>query len=269
MAELALTPEHSNALRIYQELLAELPFLEEEKARLLGHEIPFLNAMYMKELGELRLQLLNRQYDTFALRRKMEMVRSALTRGVPVVSEVIDRLVEEELRGQREKLDHEVRELEKAMLMLKSAPLTDEEAAEFKSLYHRLAKMLHPDLNPEQDPTRLELWLKVVAAYKSGDLHGLRLLSVLSEEGGVVLQSKSFTVLEELLRRNNYLIVAVDRLKSEIETIKNNFPYTIREVISDPEWLDAQRESIAHQINASGEEATYYQNQIDRLMQQE
>ncbi|MFM9028409.1 MAG: hypothetical protein ACKOQ6_10495, partial [Bacteroidota bacterium] len=93
--------------------------------------------------------------------------------------------------------------------------------------------------------------------------------SVLSEEGGVVLQSKSFTVLEELLRRNNYLIVAADRLKSEIETIKNNFPYTIREVISDPEWLDAQRESIAHQINASGEEAAYYQNQIDRLMQQE
>ena len=54
------------------------------------------------------------------------------------------------------------------------------EALRLKDLYRSLARQLHPDVNHNSDPKKLDLWYQVQAAYEANDLSKLEVLSALS-----------------------------------------------------------------------------------------
>lgn len=60
--------------------------------------------------------------------------------------------------------------------------LSSAESSELLSLYRMLAKRLHPDLNPIQDPATKNLWLRVGEAYRHGDSNGLRAAALMLED---------------------------------------------------------------------------------------
>jgi hypothetical protein len=250
MDSLALTPEHAAALQRYHELLERAPIVEEEKEQLLNHTLPMLNARYLQLVGENKLELLNYQLEAFMLRRKMEMIRAAINRGSPILIEVIETLVQAEVKEQREKMQLEAEKLQQALRLVNTPPLADDDAAELKQLYYKLARMLHPDMNPDSTPEQQALWLQVAEAYKQGNLERLRGLMVLAESGQPDFIKKLSSSVEELVRRSNYLQMIIDANLAQIEKIKSSFPYTHIDNFNDDTWVAQQNAMIREAIAA-------------------
>ena len=266
MDSLALTPEHAAALQRYNELLERAPIVEEEKEQLLNHTLPMLNARYLQLVGENKLELLNYQLEAFMLRRKMELIRSAINRGSPILIEVIETLVQAEVKEQREKMQMEAEKLQQALVFVNTPPLADDEAAELKQLYYKLARMLHPDMNPDITPEQQALWLQVAEAYKQGNIERLRGLMVLAESGQPEFVKKLTSSIEELVRRSNYLQMIIDANLAQIEKIKSSFPYTHIESFNDDSWVAQQNAMIREAIASVLMEITATQKLIEVLL---
>jgi hypothetical protein len=266
MDAVSLTPEHALCFERYQALLVALPEAEGERDHLIGHTLPLLNARYLQLLGPPKLALLQLRLEAHELRRKSEMIRSSVNRGEPVLLELIDTLIAAEMKEQREKIEREARKIEEALTVINTHPLSDADAEELKQLYHAMARMLHPDLNPGLSPSHKELWLKVSLAYRSGDLAGMRALHVLLLAMEELTNAEAPSLLEELKKKNELLQAALDRILESIETIKNSFPYTVAELMEDPAWLAGQHDMIREHAETVNAEISMYRGIIDALM---
>lgn len=266
MSNLSLTPEHAAALRKYESLLEALPLAEAEKEHLVGHTLPLLNAKYLQSVGEARLELLNIQLEAFMLRRKMEMIRAAINRDSPVLIEVIDTLIEAEVKEQREKIERDAKQLQDALTFVNLKPLDDKDAAELKNLYHALARLLHPDLHPDLAESQRELWFQVSEAYQQGDLERMRVLWIIAQDGELPVQLTASSGLIELNKRINYLQMVLDRTLEAIEKIKTSFPYTHMELLDDPAWIAEQNSNTRIAINGVILEIESYKKLIELLL---
>jgi hypothetical protein len=266
MDSLALTPEHAAALQRYQELLERMPLLEEEKEQLLNHLLPMLNAKYLELVGENKVELLNYQLEAYMLRRKMEMIRAAINRGSPILIEVIDTLVEAEVKEQREKLEQEAQKYQQALQLVKAPALDKKDADELRQLYYRLARLLHPDMNPDLTVEQQALWLQVSEAYREGNLERMRGLMVLAESGQPIVATEVSSSVEELVRRANYLQMVIDANLEQIGRIKSSFPYTHLEQFDDTAWVAQQNSMIREAIASVLLEITTTKKLIDVLL---
>ncbi|MFM7216413.1 MAG: hypothetical protein ACKO1U_00185, partial [Bacteroidota bacterium] len=78
-----------------------------------------------------------------------------------------------------------------------------------------------------------------------------------------------FSSLQELIMRNNHLRIVVARVREEIEKLKSDFPYTVKDQIDDEDWVLSQRAAITQLIDAVLQETDYYNQQIEVLMKEE
>ncbi len=262
--ERSLTPEYSSALNNYEMLRESLLKAEEEKEYLLHQALPALEAMYLSKVGKLKLELLEVRLEVYRLKRKMKLIQSCINRQSEIVPEAIDILLEKEIEEQRKKLEEESKKLEVALLFAGLPPMTNDEALELRNLYYRLARILHPDLNPQQSESMKMLWLKVSECYREGDLNQLKLLEVLALHETTV--DSSPTALEELKRRNELLSSRIILLMKEIEHIKNNFPFTYSEKLNDASWIDGENNDSLNAIAKVMEEKAIYENTIEILL---
>lgn len=264
---LALTPEHAGILRRFEELLDLLPKAEEEREHLVGHTLPMLNARYLQLVGSAHLALLQLRLEAFELKRKSEMIRSYVNRGEEVLIEVIDTLLQAEMKAEREKIEAEAKRIQAAQAFFGVPVLSDKDGAELKQLYYELARMLHPDMNPEQSAERLELWLQVSEAYRNGDLERLRVLQILAVENSSPTDTSHATSLEALKSKVERLQAALDRTLENIALIKDAFPYTHLEKMEDPDWVSEQHAYIRKSTEAVTEEIRMYRQLIDTLLE--
>jgi hypothetical protein len=142
--------------------------------------------------------------------------------------------------------------------------MTNDEALELRNLYYKLARILHPDLNPEQSESMKILWLKVSDCYRQVDLNQMKLLEILALHETTV--DSSPTALEELKRRNELLSSRIIMLMKEIENIKNNFPFTYSEKLNDPSWVDLENNDSLNAISKAREEKSVYEKAIETLL---
>lgn len=264
---LALTPEHAAMLRRFQELLEELPKAEEEREHLVGHTLPMLNARYLQLVGSAHLALLQLRLEAFELKRKSEMIRSAVNRGEPVMIEVIETLLQAEMKAERDKIEAEAKRIQAAQAFFGMPALSDKDGAELKALYYELARMLHPDMHPEQTPEQSELWLQVSEAYRNGDLERLRVLQILAVENSASVLPVDSTTLEELKNKVQRLEQALKRTLEHIALIKDAFPYSHIEKMEDPDWVAEQHAYIRKSTEGVTEEIRMYRQLIDTLLE--
>jgi hypothetical protein len=262
--EISLTPEHARALDDYERLRESLLQNEEEREYLLHQALPELEAIYLLKVGKLKLELLEVRIEVYRLKRKMELIQSCINRQSEIVPEAIDILLEKEIQGQRKKLEEESKKIEETLKFIGSPKMNSDEAIELRKIYYKLAHVLHPDLNPGQNETMKILWLKVSECYRQGDLNQMKLMEVLTFHE--VKPDSSKRTLEELLKRNEVFSSRITQLLKEIELIQTNFPFTYKEHLNDPSWIDSENNDSLNAISKAQEEIAVYENAIEILL---
>lgn len=263
-SEISLTPEYSSALNDYGLLRESLLKTEEEKEYLIYQALPELRAGYLSKVGKLKLELLEIRIEVYRLKRKMELIQSCINRQSEIIPEVIDLLLEEEIKEQRKKLEEESKKLEEAIRFIGLPAMSNDDTHELKTIYYKLARMLHPDLNPGQSDTMKMFWLKVSECYRQGDLNQLKLLEVLALQE--IKPDSTPSLLEELKRRNELFSSRIKHLMEEIEHIKSNFPFTYSERLNDTSWVTEENNESLNAISKAMEEKSVYEKAIETLL---
>lgn len=231
MANIELSQEYENLKNEIQELkntLTETIFKYDELKYIICKNI---KTQYMLEIGTLEY-LVYKDYCLYLrLKRKAERIRFHKYRHEKIDLKIIDTDLDKEFADYQKRLDDRAEEITKAAGELEKEVLTTEETREIKSLYRKLIKKLHPDLHPDQTADKIEIFHKVVQAYKDGNLS---LMQVLAEVVDTDAEFETKSTMEEMAEQRYRLLNSIDAVKEKIQQIKTTTPYIWKEILDDP-----------------------------------
>ena len=198
---------------------------------------------YLQMFGALITENYEEKLECVKCKKTIAFYQQALNRGGGVDASAMERYLERELAEYRAELRRMLRENEAANSAGTSTPYEVERS---KTLYRRLAKLLHPDINPETDrsETLRELWNRIVIAYHHNDVRELAELEVLArralKEAGV---DAAGVVIPDIGER-------IDAVKAEIERITHSEPYTLRSLIEDEAAAEKKKAELREELEA-------------------
>jgi hypothetical protein len=238
-----------------EELLSQFDILRTEYIKLLNDKDvllqwgkPQLEALYATKIGIHQVHRLQIQLHIQALKRKLEIVRSAIARNLPVNVGEIELLVSEELQEAEKAIISQVMEVEKGKQLLTNLE-SPERSAELRQIFRQMAKHLHPDVNQSLSKEQVQLWHLAKDAYQRGDVEKLRALKVVYEKELMKAEDAlSRLTDEELGLRLSVLREGIKLLNNEIAEIKSAFPFDMEEQIRDEEWVNEEVGKIETEI---------------------
>lgn len=140
----------------------------EKKDRLLYVDAPALRQRYLSIFGNEENLVLQSELEASLLRRKIELIQTAINRRESVDLEQIDEQIEKEK-------EQKLSELEQSDTTLNELPqLSEDDMCTLKKLYHEITEAYHPAVNPNLSETQRELYQKAVEAYKMQDVDAMR-----------------------------------------------------------------------------------------------
>lgn len=253
--------------------------LYEQQDKLKYIEGPRIEKEYMDKIGTYEENVIKEEIECELLRKKQQLIQTALNRREP-----IDEL----------KIDAEIEKMRQQMFQeaIGQAPqeyaqLSDEQSDELQKLYHSIVKNFHPQTNTNLTNTQRELFQKAQKAYQCKDLTVLKLIhemlyntkendlsqelliellkansvsldtndSLVNYTTDYSLASTIFrwfkhtdeeTIIFEKLTRYRQL---ADNIEKEMADMQSKFPYNASEILSDPEKLQAYKEELAYRLN--------------------
>lgn len=221
------------------------------------NESAILTSLYLQKLGQLQLELLQKQTEAACLKMKMNLIQAAINRNEQPNLKAIEKLVNQKMQDYYAQIEAQAAALDEAKKVL-SHLISEEETAKLKEVFRLLCKRLHPDLNPYQSEEEKDLFVRVKAAYDLNQLSELqKILLYLENSKKEKLPEVSAGEKQEQIR---HLEENIASLKSKIEQLKQSFPFTIEDLIFDEATISQRQEEIRNEIKASGEEISKYQN---------
>lgn len=233
----------------YEELL-----LARDRLRKEAHG---LQMEYMREFGTLITDVFYLKMECIRKKKRIEYCQQAINRGDDVNADELDAYLAEQMRGYEEQLTRLTRERDQAVQM---GCVDLQTLTEIKRLYRRLAKQLHPDINPRTNdiPVLRDLWQDVVEAYNANDLTAL-------QEANVLVQR----ALEQLaLGHLDVEIPDIDqriqRITDEMLEIKTTNPYLYKRLLEDGAAVIRRRQELQDELA----EYQRYRTELDGIMNQ-
>jgi len=198
---------------------------------------------YVKEFGELTTTAFEVKIECIALKKEIALYVAAKNNGRKITQEEIDIYLREHMTAYREELNRMLKEKEAAK---HTTPASSYTVAQVKTIYRRLAKMLHPDISPltEKYPNLSELFNRVIIAYKYNDLKELQKLEVLInkelEENGI---DNFSMVIPDISER-------IEELEKDIDAIVSSEPYTYKNLLEDEDAVADKKKQLQEEIDS-------------------
>ena len=197
--------------------------------------------VYLQLFGKLITDNYEEKLECIKCKKTIAYYQNALNHGGVVDSAAMEKYMEQEMAEYYANLRRMLKENEDANNAGTSTPY---EVARAKTLYRRLAKLIHPDINPETDHSKelQELWQRILIAYHHNDVKELSELEVLVRKVLKELGSEDVKVdipdVEE----------KIEALKSEIEGIKQTEPYCLRYLVEDEEAAEKKKTELIEEL---------------------
>ncbi len=129
-----------------------------------------------------------------------------------------------------------------------------------RQIYRRIARKLHPDLNPltEQHEELMELWRRNITAYNCNDLKEIEEVEVLVDKALEALgQGKTEITIPDI-------DLKIEKLYEEINKIRTTDPYLYRELLDDPSLVKEKQQELEDELKEYKE----YAAQLDQQLKQ-
>lgn len=233
----------------YEELL-----LERDQIR---KEAGLLKIAYTKIFGELIARLFEMKITCIKKKKILHFCQAEANKGKTVDLDAMMAQINREMREYDRKLAQMIAENNAANA---SDHIGVETLAKIKKLYHRLAKMLHPDINPKTDvnPQLKQLWHMIVVSYNANNLEELEAAEVLVKKA---LENAGWETIEIEI---DDLPGKIQKVRDEMMTIKGKNPYQYKFLLENEKAVEEKKESLQREMQEYAE----YEKELDALMDQ-
>lgn len=235
-----------------------------EKMEDLKKEQEYFNSIYMSMFGALIFLRFKKQIEYRRLKKKLTLIIKSKNMGKSIDLEEIEKELELELAEFYKNLEQLRRDLKSSQEFLESPSLSEEELKETKSIFRKLAKILHPDVNENLSDNMLAIWLKVKEAYENNDLITLIIL-----EGLVNNDIKENIKINSIDERIDILSKKIFEIKESIHKEENSFPLNIKELLRDDEYISDKKEEITSEIRKYDKHILEFNKRISQLLEED
>ena len=219
----------------YENLLLERDQVQKEAGQIW--------TVYLQMFGKLISDNYEEKLECIKCKKTIAYYQAALNKGGTVDVEAMEKYLEQEMAEYYANLHRMLKENEEANNAGTSTPYEVERA---KTLYRRLAKLIHPDINPETDRSEelQESWNRAVIAYHANNVKELAELEVLARK-----------VLKDLGAGNVQVEIPdieekIDAVREEISDIIHSEPYTLRTFVENKETADKKKAELEEELEA-------------------
>ena len=218
----------------------------------------------MLELGNLEYRLYQSECIIMRLKRKVELIQMRINRQEKIDVSAIDKLLDEQFREYQQKLEEKIKKMNEAIERNNGEVLTEQQVKELKKLYRAIVKALHPDLNPSVTKQQIKLFQNAVTAYKNGDLQTLRIINeMISNNHSEDDNTDNIEKMRNELIRLDRMISSIN---GDIEKIKSEYPYTMKDILFDKEQLNQKKQELKDNIDQCDELVSFYKTKIQNLL---
>lgn len=183
---------------------------------------------YIKVFGKYLIDLFEIKVECIRLKKLISYAQAEINKGFTPNMDEINKIVAEQMRSYYEELDVMIKDHNES---LKSKSLPAHVILKVKKIYREIAKILHPDINPEtgKDPELQDLWNRVSVAYKCNNLE--EKIKKLEEEINRIITTDPY----------NYKFILEDKeeteqMKKDLENEQkeyNNYKTELETVLSE------------------------------------
>lgn len=261
MCNIDLTPKQRNLREEYNRLRQEFAKYFSLHQEMTMHKEPLLTALFLNKVGQKYYEVFCLQTELARLKRKMELLQAYVNRNEKPNLISVDKTIEKEFEEYAKKIAEEARRLSIANEYLKAPILSKEDSKLLRELYYTIAKLLHPDVNPQVTEFEKVLFLKAQIAYEKGDLEELKQIMA-----SIKLNDKNVLINEESLESSiKNLRQRIANLKLKIEKLEQTFPFIHRDNLQNQEWIDNENEKSEERISQLSQDIEKYKNYITLL----
>lgn len=258
MGKIIELQEYKEAKDRIQELKKILEELIFERDHLIFVVCKNAKTEYLLEFGSLEYRIYKAYCEYQRLRRKKELIQAKKNRQEEIGMEEIEKQLDREFAEYEEKLKEKIYELNEALRRAELDILSEEDSKLIKTLYKKIVKIIHPDLNPLITEEQKELFYKATEAYENGDLTTMQIIYDIVSSGNMDdLDSLSPKKLKDEVKRLEDL---VKQIQDDIELIKSTPPYTWKFYLEDDNKKNKKRNEL-EEILESYEEAIITQEE--------
>lgn len=219
---------------------------------------------YMLKLGSMEYKAYEAQCAALRLKRKLELIQAKKNRQETVILSEIEETLDNEFAEYQGQLDAQIDKMNDALKRSKTAVLSDEENKELKTLYRKIVKALHPDMNPGVSKAQIQLFDNAVSAYKNGDLETLRMIYEMVGNNPLPEQHKD--AMTQLIEERERLQGLLKSIRESMDAIKSAYPYTMKGILEDTEKTAQKKQELEGILKQYNELISIYKAKIEEML---
>jgi hypothetical protein len=225
---------------------------------MLDKETSLILQAYLREFGDLINAVFEKEISCIQKKKTIAFCQAAVNKNQLINSDELNAYLESEMATYKTQLERMIDDTKAS----KKAEVSDEyDVQKAKAIYRRIAKRIHPDLNPSlyedpEDTVFYDLWDKAVVAYHTNDPTKLIEIEVLInrefKKRGIEDEEP---VIEDIEMKIAFL-------KEEINLIKTTEPYLFKRLLEDDEACEEKKNSLEAQLK----DYTEYEEQLNAVL---
>lgn len=262
-ADVILFPDFQELKREVDKLRTEMSILVLERDELRFVECKNIETSYMLTLGNLEYKAYEAECLFLRLKRKVSLLQEKKNRQEKIVLSQIEDALDREFAEYQEKLREKMDKMNAAIERGKGELLSETDTQELKKLYRRIVKAIHPDLHPDLSKAQFDLFNNAVDAYANGDLNTLRIIDEMVSDP---IMPEAPDAMTKLVQDKERLTKLIQIIKESIEKIKSEYPYTVKDIVLDPEKIAARKAEVEIVLHQYEEAISAYSLKIEEML---